>query len=555
MNKILKFMKCSNKEKKEKIQFLINRIKFLKNRENKYIPNGYKNNLEYGDCNPKVTILLPIYNHANVAKFAIESILSQTYQNIELIILDDGSTDDLLKILGPYYELENVNIYTQKNQKLPRALTHLHGLASGDFITWTSADNIMHPKMIEKLVKKLIEHPEAALVYGDVYVIDKNNKSYYGICRDTDRDFIHPNIIRLSRSEKPLSLGTDNYINASFLYRKENSDVLLGKYGDDIIGAEDYDYWLRMQKTGKLVHICEKEPYYYYRVHDNSMSHELETIKIKQHQSRLENLKKYEQERIKWCETRPNIILDSSLEKNSFNELTEKFRALPVDINNKTNKKSIIFSSIKKDSDIYYLVTNDYYILMNNKIKKEVLKLFKGIDIPREAYKARNLYSHSYYQDDLIRIKKPIFGCHINSQKINISKIENIINQNKEVVFVIYDEIENEKLIEINSRNENLFYYSNKVYGMEYQGYSYFSRFINFDTESVVNKYKNLLLAYATGRMISYENNDDFFKKFPFTIGFEESINFIQSDSMSEQNYDLMDKYITKYSKKDLNTW
>ena len=70
--------------------------------------------------------------------------------------MDDGSKDDLLKILKPYNNLENVHIYTQKNQKLPRALTHLHRLANGDFITWTSADNIMHPEMIQKLVEKLI---------------------------------------------------------------------------------------------------------------------------------------------------------------------------------------------------------------------------------------------------------------------------------------------------------------------------------------------------------------------------------------------------------------
>lgn len=552
MSKVLKFVKSSKREKKEKLKFLLNRIKFLLKRENNYIPNGYKANQLNKEYNPKVSVLLPIYNHANVAKYAINSVLSQTYKNIELIILDDGSKDDLLKILKPYNNLENVHIYTQKNQKLPRALTHLHRLANGDFITWTSADNIMHPEMIQKLVEKLIENPDAALVYGDVYVINKNNRPYYGICRDIDRDFKYPNIIRLSRSDKPLSIGTDNYINASFLYRKENSDILMGKYGDDIIGAEDYDFWLKMQKTGKLKHICNKNPYYYYRIHNNSMSHEIETKKTKQHQSRLENLRKYEQQRIMWCKIRPNIILDNSLPKEIKINLNEKFNELPVDINAKNSKKNIIFSNVKKNEDIYYLVTDDYYILINNIVKKEIVKLFTGLDIPREAYKARNLYSHSYYQDDLIRIKKPIFGCHINSKTINVDKIVTIINNNKDKVFVIYDEIKNESLEKVSNENENLIYYSNKVFGMEYQAYSYFSRVINFDNESVMNKYKNLLLAYAIGRMISYDCNDDFFKIYPFTYGFNEKIEFYESDPMSEENYNLMDKYILKYSKKGI---
>ena len=253
-----------------------------------------------------------------------------------------------------------------------------------------------------------------------------------------------------------------------------------------------------------------------------------------------------------WCKIRPNIILDNSLPKEIKINLNEKFNELPVDINAKNSKKNIIFSNVKKNEDIYYLVTDEYYILINNIVKKEIVKLFTGLDIPREAYKARNLYSHSYYQDDLIRIKKPIFGCHINSKTINVDKIVTIINNNKDKFFVIYDEIKNESLEKVSNENENLIYYSNKVFGMEYQAYSYFSRVINFDNESVMNKYKNLLLAYAIGRMISYDCNDDFFKIYPFTYGFNEKIEFYESDPMSEENYNLMDKYILKYSKKGI---
>ena len=102
----------------QKIKKRIKRVKFLLNRENKYIPSGYKNSKNICDSMPKVSILLPIYNHAKVAKYAISSILNQTYKNIELIILDDGSTDNLQEELKQYYIYDNVKIYFQKNQKL-----------------------------------------------------------------------------------------------------------------------------------------------------------------------------------------------------------------------------------------------------------------------------------------------------------------------------------------------------------------------------------------------------------------------------------------------------
>ena len=548
MNKLIKFVK--EKNKKGKIKYFINRVKFLTHRENKYIPTGYcdgkKDMIMF--TKPKVSILLPIYNHAKVVKYAIKSILNQTYDNIELIILDDGSTDDLFDVLKPYFKLKNVKIYSQKNQKLPRALTHLHALATGDFITWTSADNIMHPKMIEQLVFHLVCNPNAALVYGDVYVIDKKNKPYYGVCRDTDRDYKHPNILRLLRNENPLSIGDNNYINASFLYRKENSDILSGKYGDDIIGAEDYDFWLRMQKSGKLVHIKNEKPLYYYRVHDNSMSHELETKKAEEHRSRIHSLQEYEQRRIEWCRIRPNIIIDNSISKFDNNLLLKNIGFLAADVNNNSCKKNIIFSKKDIKNDAYFKVDDLYYTLKNN--NKVIVNIFKGLNIPREAYWARNSFSHSYYRDDLIRIKKPILGTHIDSSSTNLEKVEEIIKNNKDLIFVVLDEVENNKIKKLSSEYSNLLYYPNKKFGYEYQTYSYFARIICFDESDMKNNYKNLLLSYAIGRRINFRYNSfgSFYDKFPFSIPFTKYIEIFEEDYLSENDINIMDDYIETYS-------
>lgn len=547
--RIKKFVKMPTKQKAVVIKKHLFRKMELMNRNNKFLPTGYcrqkgKNNIVSG---PKVSILMPIYNHADVALFAIESIIKQTYKNIEIIILDDGSKDDLLKKLQPYYSLPNIKIYTQNNQKLPRALTHLHQLASGEFITWTSADNIMHPKMIETLVKKLMQEPDAALVYGDVYLIGANNKAYYGPCRDLDRDFTKPKIVRLLRNEKPLSLGTDNYINASFLYRADNSKALGGIYADDIIGAEDYDYWLRLQKSGHLVHIKEQKPFYYYRVHDNSMSHEIETKKAEEHRSRLEALKNYEQERIKWCEERPSIQIHSSISLSEKKEILSIAAKLPIDLE-LTSNKAIIFTKKVLNKKAYYLYNNNHYILHDN--ENLIVKVFEGVDIPREAYKARNFLSHPYYDDNLVRVKSPIFGCHIESKKYNIDSIEKVISNNSKIHFVIIDEHENNELKELAAKFNNFSYFANREYGTEYRLYSNFARTIAFDCYDDLSKYKNIILSYAIGRRINYISGDELMQSMPYTLPIKNGIiDFTKPDGITDEDYLVMDKYIRSYSR------
>lgn len=554
MSRLKRFLALSNEEKKIKLKNHIKRTIDLKFPNKRYIPDGYKKRSEIFCKGPKVSVLLPIYNHADVAILAIESILNQTYKNIELIILDDGSKDNLLEKLEPYKNLENVKIYRQENQKLPRALTHLHGLATGEFITWTSADNVMKPVMIERLVSKLLTNPKSALVYGDVSLIDAKGKPFYGPCRDVERDIKCPKIIRLSRTQKPLSIGTDNYINASFLYRKDNSDVLMGIYGDDIIGAEDYDYWLRLGKTGSLTHIRNMEPYYYYRVHDNSMSHELETKKAKIHQSRLENLRKYEQARLDWCHKRCNAIIDSKLDKKISLDLEKNLNELPVNVIgvvDKKSKKNIVFSNGDVKEDVYVKVLNGYFELINNKIPKNIVKTFSGLDVPREAYRARNMYSHSYYQDDLTSIKKPIFGCHINSSTVDILNIREVLAHNADVEFVFMDEIENKEIHNLKASYNNFIYYPNKKFGLEYQTYSHFARFIAFKDEDITNEYKNILLAYATGRRLSYSSNSELYSNFPYTVPLVDYYtDFHSADGISDEDIDIMDDYIDFYSKK-----
>lgn len=227
---------------------------------------------------PLVSIVLPIYNQSYLAEQAIDGVLAQTYENWELIIVDDGSRDDLETLVRRWSGNRRVLFLRQPNQKLPTALNHGFSCARGELLTWTSADNIMLPTQLERLVAELAAHPEAGLVYSDYWAIDDNGQPLVDAhWRAHNRD---PEIADLIRLPDQVTIenfhhSADNFIGASFLYRRSVADIV-GPYLDDAFGGEDYDFWLRMHLVTQFRHIAE--PLYKYRVHADTLTRRAEEL-------------------------------------------------------------------------------------------------------------------------------------------------------------------------------------------------------------------------------------------------------------------------------------
>ena len=111
-----------------------------------------------------VSIVLPVYNGEKYLKEAIDSILSQTYRNIELVVVNDCSTDKSLCIIKEYMEKDDrvKLVNNETNQKLPKSLNIGFEHCRGDYYTWTSDDNIMKPnainRMLEVMKKNKFQH-------------------------------------------------------------------------------------------------------------------------------------------------------------------------------------------------------------------------------------------------------------------------------------------------------------------------------------------------------------------------------------------------------------
>ena len=227
---------------------------------------------------PLVSIVLPVYDQAYLVEEAIEGVLSQTYANWELIVLDDGSNDDLEHRVRQYLDEPRVLFLRQPNQRLPAALNHALDYARGELLTWTSADNIMLPTQLGRLVEELAAHPNVGLVYSDYWVIDRQGGPLDDArFRPHNRDPAIAGLIRLP-SEVTIEnfhRSGDNFIGASFLYRRAIAEIV-GRYADDAFGGEDYDFWLRMHLVTQFRHVAE--PLYKYRVHRDSLTSRAEEL-------------------------------------------------------------------------------------------------------------------------------------------------------------------------------------------------------------------------------------------------------------------------------------
>lgn len=196
---------------------------------------------------PKVSVVMPAYNAAPFIRAAIDSVLSQTYQDLELIILNDGSTDDTRAIVKSYYD-PRIRLVNKSNSGVASTLNLGLELAKGELMWRHDADDVSLPEKLERQVTFLENHPEFVLCATQIAFMTERGK-----------------IAWEKRQPKSTWLGTGEFREVRFEDFSPFSPVTHGTtlfrrsilehvptYREEFITSEDIDMWLRMLEHGKL---------------------------------------------------------------------------------------------------------------------------------------------------------------------------------------------------------------------------------------------------------------------------------------------------------------
>ena len=188
-------------------------------------------------ANPRVSVIIPTYDRAHLVGRAIQSVLDQTYQDFEVIVIDDGSTDNTAEVVDSYGDERVKYIRHQVNKGTPAAARNT-GIkaAMGELIGFVDSDDEWLPEKLQRQVDKFDSSSEnVALIYGGYEAIDDETKKSIGLVRAMKRGYMFTEMLKMSG---PVNILTP-------LVKRECFERV-GLFDEDMRFAEDWDMWLRI---------------------------------------------------------------------------------------------------------------------------------------------------------------------------------------------------------------------------------------------------------------------------------------------------------------------
>jgi glycosyltransferase involved in cell wall biosynthesis len=207
---------------------------------------------------PVISVVIPVYNGELTIKSTIESVLTQTFNDFELIVINDGSTDSTLDILGRFQD-SRIKVYSYPNAGLSASRNRGIDQASGDYISFLDADDLWTADKLEAQLNVLRKEPGVSVAYSWTDFIDRaGNLLGYGIY-DTDIGYVFPKLLVF------FFIGSGS--NALIC---KNVFEEVGRFDESLVAAEDWDMFLRIAARYNFSVI--PKPQILYRITEYSMS-------------------------------------------------------------------------------------------------------------------------------------------------------------------------------------------------------------------------------------------------------------------------------------------
>ncbi|MEM6883873.1 MAG: glycosyltransferase family A protein, partial [Verrucomicrobiota bacterium] len=202
---------------------------------------------------PKVSIIVPCYNMGDWVEETLDSIRKQTFRDFEVIVVDDGSTDEATIQLLDRIEIPQGQLLRTENQGLPAARNHGIRLAKGEYICPLDSDDLLDPRYLEVTVNELQQDQNKALAFVTTDYQFFEGRDILGIPKDYD----------------PIALLVENCIPVTSLFRKECWEAV-GGYEESLNSYEDWNLWIQFVAKGWKWKVV-REPLFLYRDRAGSM--------------------------------------------------------------------------------------------------------------------------------------------------------------------------------------------------------------------------------------------------------------------------------------------
>jgi len=214
--------------------------------------------------NSMVSVIIPTYNRAHLISIAIKSVLNQTYQDFEIIVVDDGSIDNTEEIVKDFTDFRIHYICHKYNQGVSATRNTGIRASRGEYIALLDSDDEWLPEKLSKQIKVLqYESPEVGAVYSNLCYIDENGKNTNKLLNPKKGGYIYEDLLGRNCVGPPSTL----------LIRKECFNRV-GLFDNLLNAQEDWDMWIRIAKYYRFVFI--KIPLIKYRKHSSQISKNLE---------------------------------------------------------------------------------------------------------------------------------------------------------------------------------------------------------------------------------------------------------------------------------------
>lgn len=334
---------------------------------------------------PKISIIIPCHNHGEYINDAVESVINQTYKDLEIIIINDGSADELTNRLLSGYTKPKTRVLTIPHQGLAAARNAGIKESQGEYILPLDADDKIGPMYAEEAAKILDSDTSVGIVYCDAVFFGEKTGRWELKEYSLQQELI------------------ENQIFCSAFFRKRDWEIVGGYNTNMIYGYEDWDFWLSLIEMGRKVHKLP-DVYFFYRIREDSMIQKIDDEKQRYllRQIYLNHLSLYSRE----FPDPINLYLENRQLRDNYGKINKALKIIRdegfMEFARRLSRR-IVYGIVNSIKARFVMNKHSSRVGAHNKIHFTEKRIMPGIQMRNDGIKIERLFAD--IKEEILRIR------------------------------------------------------------------------------------------------------------------------------------------------------